>query len=67
MVIIHLLTGMILQVASTCPENNILHLKIDAWKTILSFWCSAYFQGQNASFKGICREVESLSMAVKFF
>ena len=55
MVINHLLTGMVLQVPTileiskedTLPETKpaSLPLKIDGWKTILSFWVSAYFQG----------------------
>ena len=27
----------------TLPETKSLHLKVDAWKTILSFWGPAYF------------------------
>ena len=26
------------------PETNCLHLKMDGWNTILSFWVPAYFQ-----------------------
>ena len=28
-----------------------LHLKIDGWKTMRSFWDPAYFQGQTVSFR----------------
>ena len=31
--------------------SNVLHLKMDGWKTILSFWVSAYFQVQAVSFR----------------
>ena len=27
----------------TLPETNSSHLKIDGWKTIVSFWVPAYF------------------------
>ena len=30
---------------STLPETNKSQLKMDGWKTILSFWVPAYFQG----------------------
>ena len=30
----------------TLPETNSLHLKMDGWKTSLSFWEFAYFQGE---------------------
>ena len=29
----------------------ISHLKMDGWKTILSFWVSAYFLGRTVSFR----------------
>ena len=32
------------------PETNGLPLKIGGWKTILSFWVSAHFQGRTVSF-----------------
>ena len=35
----------------TLPETNGLHLKMDGWNTILSFWVSAYFQGRTVSFR----------------
>ena len=31
--------------SSTLPETNSLHLKMDGWNTIVSFWGPAYFQG----------------------
>ena len=33
---------------STLPETNSSHLKMDGWKTILSFW------GKKAYFQGLC-------------
>ena len=30
----------------TLPETNSLHPKMDGWKTSLSFWEFAYFQGE---------------------
>ncbi len=30
---------------NTVPETNSSHLKIGGWKTSLSFWVSAHFQG----------------------
>ena len=35
------------------PETNSSHLKMDGWKTILSFWGPAYFQVQTFSFRGV--------------
>ena len=35
---------------STLPETNSSPLKIDDWKTILSFWVWAYFHGRTVSF-----------------
>ena len=35
----------------TLPETNSSHLKMDGWKTILSFWGPAYFQGRTVSFR----------------
>ena len=33
--------------SSTLPETNMTSpLKMDGWKTILSYWVSAYFQGR---------------------
>lgn len=32
------------QRGSTLPELTVLHLEIDGWETILSFWVSADFQ-----------------------
>ena len=29
------------------PKTNSLHLKMDAWNTILTFWGPAYFQVRN--------------------
>ena len=29
----------------TLLETNSLHLKMDGWKMIVSFWVSAYLQG----------------------
>ena len=37
--------------ASTFPETNSLHLKMDVWKTILSFWGPANFQVRNVCFR----------------
>ena len=34
------------------PETNSSHLKMDGWKTIVSFWDPAYFQVRTVS----CRE-----------
>ena len=34
----------------TLPETNRLHLKVDGWNTIVSFWGPAYFQGRTVSF-----------------
>ena len=36
---------------STFPETNSLHLKMDGWKTILSFWGPANFQVRNVCFR----------------
>ena len=47
------------------PETNGLPLKIGGWKTILSFWVSAHFQGRTVSFwEGRFKKSKSLS---KFF
>ena len=35
----------------TLPETNSSPLKMDGWNTSLSYWVSAYFQGQTVSFK----------------
>ena len=35
----------------TLPETNSSHLKIDGWKTILSFGVWAYFQRRTVSFR----------------
>ena len=35
----------------TLPETNSLHLKMDGWNTIISFWGPAYFQGRFVSFR----------------
>ena len=39
--------------SKTLPETNIdiAPAKMDGWKTILSFWVSAYFQGRFVSFR----------------
>jgi len=36
----------------TLPETNSSHLKMDGWKTIVSFWDPAYFQVRTVS----CRD-----------
>ncbi len=50
MVINRLVKWMILQVPSLKLTAS-LHLKMDGWKTILSFYVSAYFRWQTPSFR----------------
>ena len=38
-------------VGITLPETNSLHLKVDGWNIIVSFWGPAYFQGRTVSFR----------------
>ena len=39
-------------VVITLPETNSSPLKMDGWKTILSYWVSASFQGENVKLRG---------------
>ena len=43
-------TKMTKSVPNTLPETNSSPLKMDGWKTILSFWFPAYFQGQTCCY-----------------
>ena len=43
---------MLYHAISTPPKFNSSPLKNNAWKTILSFWGSAYFQGRTVNFQG---------------
>ena len=38
--------------SNTLPKTNSSPLKMDGWKTILSFWGNAYFKGDIPSFPG---------------
>ena len=49
---VRLLRGIRMLFFVTLPETSSKkHLKMDGWKTILSFWVSAYFQGRAVSFR----------------
>ena len=39
------------RVLATLLETNELHLKMDGWNTMVSYWVSAYFQGRTVSFR----------------
>ena len=43
--------GLVYLLTCTLPETNSSPLKMDAWKTILSYWVSANFQGRAVSFR----------------
>ncbi len=48
----------------TLPETNSLHLKMDGWNAIVSFWGRAYFQVRTVSFRECISMLNFLGGAV---